>query len=181
MPSTQNLILQMRANDPPNESSQLSNSNQTNCENMMPMLVSGVVLPQGLPVEPLFVNAKQYHRILKRREQRAKLEADNKLLKNRKRYLHESRHNHAMRRRRAKSGRFMTKLEIEAIRAHEANGITLPDPIDDAQLATLVEEYKKHPNKAYYNGPFRSVSDNNLANLLNPSTPRYDEPLFLNQ
>ena len=34
--------------------------------------------------EPLYVNAKQYHRILKRRAVRAKLEAQNKIPKARK-------------------------------------------------------------------------------------------------
>ncbi|KAF9207380.1 hypothetical protein BGZ49_000554, partial [Haplosporangium sp. Z 27] len=32
------------------------------------------------PEEPLYVNAKQYHRILKRRAARANLEAQNRLL-----------------------------------------------------------------------------------------------------
>lgn len=63
---------------------------------------------------PTYVNAKQYHRILKRRETRAALEDHYRKVakRNVQPYQHESRHQHAMKRPRGKHGRFLTGDEL---------------------------------------------------------------------
>lgn len=57
-------------------------------------------------VQPIYVNEKQYNRIMKRREARMKLEQEGRLPKERRKYLHESRHRHAQNRVRREGGKF---------------------------------------------------------------------------
>ncbi|CAM9707617.1 unnamed protein product, partial [Ectocarpus sp. 13 AM-2016] len=97
-------------------------------------LYSRVALPTDQVTEdpPTYVNAKQYRRIMKRREARAKLEARRKVAPQRKTFLHKSRHDHAMRRVRGPGGRFLTKAELEQYRkqleAQDPEGATAPAP-----------------------------------------------------
>ncbi|XP_060012209.1 nuclear transcription factor Y subunit alpha-like [Lagenorhynchus albirostris] len=68
--------------------------------------IQSIPLPgaEMLEEEPLYVNAKQYHHILKRGQAWAKLEAEGKTPRERRKYLHESRHRHAMARKRGEGG-----------------------------------------------------------------------------
>jgi len=117
---------------------------------------------------PLYVNAKQFHRILKRRLARQKLEEQLRLAsKARKPYLHESRHNHAMRRPRGPGGRFLTSDEVAEMERKKQmdGGDGISDDVDKENKVTPSSMKRKAPSgphsvskKAKSGGPVKQPS-----------------------
>ena len=66
---------------------------------------------------PIYVNAKQFKRILKRRDTRQRVkEISGSMSKRRKPYMHESRHRHAARRARGPGGKFLSENQTPGTR-----------------------------------------------------------------
>lgn len=71
-------------------------------------------LPPSSPTEaPVYVNAQQYNRILKRRMTRGS--STPRLREHQRTYRHESRHQHACRRLRGPKGKFLSKAETQQL------------------------------------------------------------------
>ncbi|KAK9459136.1 CCAAT-binding transcription factor (CBF-B/NF-YA) subunit B-domain-containing protein [Lipomyces oligophaga] len=139
--------------------------------------------------QPLYVNAKQYHRILKRRLARAKLEESLRVSKGRRPYLHESRHKHAMRRPRGQGGRFLTAAEVaelerkqreeaetvvsgstditrDGLTTHSPDQQRSLDPIDDGNFQTsegLRAISHAHDDLTFESGSHAEIDDAGLT------------------
>ncbi|GAX22941.1 hypothetical protein FisN_24Lh236 [Fistulifera solaris] len=94
---------------------------------------------------PTYVNPKQYARILKRRDARRIMEEyfarkrREQQSKRSKPYMHESRHNHAMKRPRGPGGRFLTKEELEGLRNEEDGPTDNNNETPDEESSTSKE------------------------------------------
>ncbi|KAF2186950.1 hypothetical protein K469DRAFT_571302 [Zopfia rhizophila CBS 207.26] len=146
-----------------------------------PELVGG-----GAEEAPLYVNAKQFHRILKRRLARQKLEDALRLTsKGRKPYLHESRHNHAMRRPRGPGGRFLTADEVAAMEANNkavggegddgGNKENAHTPAKAAQAQTSSASKRKAAPNAQLKGTPNAKKPKTGAPVQRPSTSEDSE------
>ncbi|KAG8834479.1 Transcriptional activator [Serendipita sp. 399] len=123
----------------------LEQRNKQGANTIVDELAFGTNGSQELDEEPLYVNAKQYHRILKRRAARARQAELQKLSTQRKPYLHQSRHNHAVRRPRGPGGRFLTAEEIAARKAQD-NGL-------DGEQDSLLNESPTSPTQDSLSSP----------------------------
>lgn len=142
---------QMAQFQPSSQTSKLSTGNQ------MPQLpyppTARTPLPQPPYLEessrpseetPVYVNAKQFERILKRRVARQRLkEGLGYTLGSRRSYLHESRHKHAIRRPRGPRGRFLNKDKLERPKKEVQTGTTVRYQIPETRTGPNTNHMKE--------------------------------------
>ncbi|KAK7328953.1 hypothetical protein VNO77_23093 [Canavalia gladiata] len=147
---------------------------------MLGLASTRVALPLDLAEDgPIYVNAKQYHGILRRRQSRAKLEAQNKLIKSRKPYLHESRHRHALNRVRGSGGRFLSTKQLAQSNAEFVTGAhSTSDPVNIYQKEDP-SEMEIHLSKSGDNASSITTCSNRTCLSGNSVDFRQPERMFL--
>ncbi|XP_019416561.1 PREDICTED: nuclear transcription factor Y subunit A-3-like [Lupinus angustifolius] len=147
---------------------------------MLGLASTRVALPLDLAEDgPIYVNAKQYHGILRRRQSRAKLEAQNKLIKSRKPYLHESRHRHALNRVRGSGGRFLSTKQLQQSNAEHVNGgHSGSDPVNIYQKKNATEG-QSHPTRTGENASSITTYSDRTCFSNNSVSFRQPERIFL--
>ncbi|KAL8255730.1 hypothetical protein R6Q59_030797 [Mikania micrantha] len=148
-----------------------------------PQIAGRVMLPLNLSTDgPTFVNAKQYHGIIRRRRSRAKAEMTNKSAKRRKPYLHLSRHLHAKRRPRGCGGRFLNTKEMEKAKTGDLNSNLTDHPTGSQRSEVLQCNHETFNNRPYISGTevtsIFSMGDLNHFPIENLSVVSLSDPMM---
>ncbi|KAI3791600.1 hypothetical protein L2E82_05455 [Cichorium intybus] len=120
-----------------------------------PQITGRIMLPLNLSTDdgPIFVNAKQYNGIIRRRRSRAKVEMAKKAPKGRKPYLHLSRHLHAKRRPRGCGGRFLNTKEMEKVKVGNLDSKTTEHPIGSQRSEVLQQsDHEMNASRSHISG-----------------------------
>ncbi|KAD4384367.1 hypothetical protein E3N88_24535 [Mikania micrantha] len=119
-----------------------------------PQTMGRVMLPLNLSTDdgPIFVNAKQYHGIIRRRRSRAKAEMTKKVTKSRKPYMHLSRHLHAKRRPRGCGGRFLNSKEMDKGQTGILDSKTSNHPTGSQRSEVLHCDHETNDSRSYITG-----------------------------